>query len=151
MWEGPCSAALTPALRKLQPAVAAQGDSTAVLPVGDGPWNIYGAFVSHFTVTKNLQMPLSGELKLRFVVCGLAEIVTEAKTATWGPIQRLSSPEKMPGCSSREARLSLSSRRLTSVMNVSHNFSFCHCKCTIVCLIHPLYDIAERYLSNNSV
>lgn len=58
----------------------------------------------------------------------------------------------MPGCSSREARLCLSSRRPNSVTNVSRIFFSCnHCKCTVVCLIHPLNHLAERYLSNKSL
>lgn len=62
-----------------------------------------------------------GELKRRGAFRLLAGIITEARTASWGSIQRLSSPEKMPGCSSREARLNLSSRRPASVINASAN------------------------------
>lgn len=65
-----------------------------------------------------------GELKRRGAFRLLAGIITEARTASWGSIQRLSSPEKMPGCSSREARLYLSSRRPASVINASANFCF---------------------------
>lgn len=65
-----------------------------------------------------------GGLKRRGAFRPLARIITEARAASWGSIQRLSSPEKMPGCSSREARLYLSSRRPASVINASANFVF---------------------------
>lgn len=75
---------------------------------------------------KSLQMSPRGELKRRGAFRLLAGIITEARTASWGSIQRLSSPEKMPekmpGCSSREARLYLSIRRPASVINASANF-----------------------------
>lgn len=56
-----------------------------MLPVGDGPSNIPTTpSLAIPSSAKNLQMAHSGELKLGFVVRGLAEIITEARTATRG-------------------------------------------------------------------
>lgn len=73
-----------------------------------------------------------------------AGIITEARRASRGSIQRLSSPEKMPGCSSREARLHLSSRRTASVIDASADLFF-HVyprKRAVWCPVQPLEDAA---------
>lgn len=104
--------------RRRETAAAA----VAALAVGDGPRTILRVSASPSIVPESLQMTPRGGLKRRGAFRPSAGLVTEARTASWGSIQRLSSPEKMPGCSSREARLSLSSRRPASVINASANF-----------------------------
>lgn len=84
-----------------------------------------------------------------FVVCGLAVTITEARTATWGLDTKAffageNAGLQQPGGPS----LPFKSPTKLGYECFSYFFSCSHCKCTVVCLIHPLNDLAERYLSN---
>lgn len=121
-----------------------------MLPVGGGPRNTSDAFAGPPIVASNLHMSLSGELELRLV----ALRVGRGPRPGGGWIQRLSSPEKMPGCSSREAPSlpfkSPSKTRLWMFLTFPPHHRHSHCKCAAVCHIQPLDDLAGRYLSTKS-